>query len=244
MALNAGDRIGPYEILGPLGKGGMGEVYRGRDTKLGREVAIKILPTAFAQFPDRLIRFEREAKVLAKLNHPNIATIYTVEDSSEGKALVMELVPGAPIRGPLPEAQAVKYAIQIASAIEAAHEQGVIHRDLKPGNIMLTPDGVVKVLDFGLAAVAQPAPEDGVDGETAATLTLSPTRAGMILGTAPYMSPEQAHGRPVDARSDIFSFGAVLYEMVSGRRAFRRDSTASTTRSIRGSRPCSVPCVS
>ena len=158
MALAPGTRFGPYEILGPLGKGGMGEVYRGRDTKLGREVAIKILPTAFAQFPDRLIRFEREAKVLAKLNHPNIATIYTVEDSSEGKALVMELVPGAPIRGPLSVPQAVKYAIQIASAIEAAHEQGVIHRDLKPGNIMLTPDGVVKVLDFGLAAVAQPAP--------------------------------------------------------------------------------------
>src|SRR3984957_6068820 len=150
MALTAGTRVGPYEILAPIGAGGMGEVYRARDTKLDRDVAIKVLPAAFAQDPERLARFEREAKVLASLNHPNIATIYGIEE----RALVMELVPGESLKGPLPLQTALDYAKQIADALEAAHEKGIVHRDLKPANIMITPDGVVKVLDFGLAAVS------------------------------------------------------------------------------------------
>src|SRR5271170_1964843 len=151
MSLSVAEKLGPYEILAPLGAGGMGEVYRAKDTKLDREVAIKVLPVAFAQHPERLARFEREAKVLASLNHSNIATIYAVEESSEGKALVMELVEGETLKGPVPVDTALKYAAQIASALDAAHEKGITHRDLKPANIMLTPDGTIKVLDFGLA---------------------------------------------------------------------------------------------
>ncbi len=151
MLLAAGDKLGAYQILAPIGAGGMGEVYRAKDTKLGREVAVKVLPAAFAQDPERLARFEREAKVLASLNHPNIAQIYGIEE----RALVMELVSGETLRGPLPVATALNYALQIAEALEAAHEKGVVHRDLKPGNVMVTADGVVKILDFGLAAVAQ-----------------------------------------------------------------------------------------
>src|SRR5260370_3226279 len=156
MPLSAGTKLGPYEILVPLGKGGMGEVYRATDTKLGRDVAIKVLPPALAHNPERLARFEREAKVLAALNHPNIATIYAVEESPEGKALVMELVPGTTLMGLLPLANALRIALQIAEGLEAAHERGVTHRDLKPGNLMVTPTGLVKILDFGLAAVARP----------------------------------------------------------------------------------------
>jgi len=205
--------IAHYRIGAKLGEGGMGEVWRATDTKLGREVAIKILPARFAADPERMARFEREAKVLASLNHPHIAQIYSVEEH----ALVMELVEGEALKGPLPLETALDYSRQIADALEAAHEKGIVHRDLKPGNIMVTPAGVVKVLDFGLARVAE---EPSSDSTGSATETISPTRAGVILGTAPYMSPEQAEGGQVDKRSDVWSFGVVLYEMLTGRRCF------------------------
>src|SRR5579862_3656419 len=225
MSLATGTKLGAYEILAPIGAGGMGEVYRGKDTKLDREVAIKVLPAAFAQDPDRLARFQREAKVLASLNHPNIAQIYGVEESGGAQALVMELVPGQAlsqsIKAPLPVETALNYAHQIAAALEAAHEKGITHRDLKPANIMITPAGLVKVLDFGLAAIAQPSAASGSDMANSPTLTMSPTNAGMILGTASYMSPEQARGHPVDRRADIWAFGVVLYEMLAGKQLFR-----------------------
>jgi serine/threonine-protein kinase len=222
MSLSAGTRLGPYEILAPLGAGGMGEVYRARDTKLDRDVAIKVLPPVLAQDPERLARFEREAKVLASLNHPNIAQIYRIED----RALVMELVEGQTLQGPLPLDTALNYAKQIAGALEAAHEKNIIHRDLKPANIMITPAGVVKVLDFGLAAVSQP--PDPSNPATSPTLTISPTRAGMILGTAAYMSPEQARGKAVDKRADIWAFGVVLFEMLTGQRLFEGETVSDT----------------
>ncbi len=218
MPLSIGTRLGPYEVLAPIGAGGMGEVYRARDTKLDREVAIKVLPAALAQDAERLARFEREAKVLAALNHPNIAQIYGLEE----RALVMELVPGESPRGPLSLETALNYAKQIADALEAAHDKGIVHRDLKPANIMVTPEGVVKVLDFGLAAVAQSS--DPSNPANSPTQTISPTRAGMILGTAAYMSPEQARGKTVDKRADIWAFGVVLYEMLTGRQAFPGDT--------------------
>jgi eukaryotic-like serine/threonine-protein kinase len=228
MPLSAGDKLGSYEILAPIGAGGMGEVYRAKDTKLGREVAIKVLPAAFAQHPERLARFEREAKVLASLNHPNIAQIYGLEESSAGRALVMELVQGetlgGKLTGPVPVDTALKYAAQIASALDAAHEKGIIHRDLKPANIMLTPDGVIKVLDFGLAAVTQPSGESTGDPNQSPTLTMGATQAGTIMGTAAYMSPEQASGKPVDRRADIWSFGVVLWEMLTGKRLFEGET--------------------
>src|ERR1700693_1399058 len=195
MTLAAGSKLGPYEILAPIGKGGMGEVYRARDTKLKRDVALKVLPEAFARDPARMVRFQREAEVLAALNHPNIAQIYGVED----RALVMELVPGKTLKGPLPMETALNYAKQIAEALEAAHDKGITHRDLKPSNIMITSAGVVKVLDFGLAAQSR-------EHEEGETLTMSPSRSGMILGTVAYMSPEQARGEPVDHRADIWAF--------------------------------------
>src|SRR6202451_3688403 len=201
MSLVVGEKLGPYEILAPLGKGGMGEVYRARDLKLKREVALKVLPESFARDPERMARFQREAEVLAALNHPNIAQIYGVEE----RALVMELVAGENLKGPLPLETALSYAKQIADALEAAHDKGIVHRDLKPANIMITSEGVVKVLDFGLAAVAQSS--DPSNPVNSPTLTISPTRAGMILGTAAYMSPEQAAGKPLDKRTDIWSFG-------------------------------------
>src|ERR1041385_1212202 len=186
--------IAHYRITAKLGAGGMGEVYRATDTKLGRDVAVKILPETFASDADRMARFEREAKVLASLNHPSVAQIYGVED----RALVMELVEGEDLRGPLPLATVLDYAAQIASALEAAHEKGIVHRDLKPANIKVTASGIVKVLDFGLAAVA-PSTASG-DAMSSPTLTMSPSGAGMILGTAAYMSPEQARGKPADRR--------------------------------------------
>jgi eukaryotic-like serine/threonine-protein kinase len=222
MPLSAGTRLGPYEVLAPIGAGGMGEVYRARDTKLDREVAIKVLPAALAQDPERLARFEREAKVLAALNHPNIAQIYGVEESGGVRALVMELVPGESLKGPLPLETALNYAKQIADALEAAHDKGIVHRDLKPANIMVTLAGVVKVLDFGLAAVAQAS--DPSNPANSPTLTISPTRAGMILGTAAYMAPEQARGQAVDRRADIWAFGVVLYELLTGRQAFHGET--------------------
>jgi Tol biopolymer transport system component len=219
MPLSLGTKLGPYEILAQIGAGGMGEVYRARDTKLKRDVALKVLPEAFARDADRMARFEREAQVLASLNHPNIAHLYGLE----GPALVMELVEGETLKGPLPIDTALNQARQIVEALEYAHERGVIHRDLKPANIKITPEGVVKVLDFGLAKVLEEDQPAG-SGDDSPTLTLGHTRAGVILGTAAYMSPEQAVGKSADRRSDIFSFGALLYEMLTGQHAFKGES--------------------
>ena len=222
MPLTPGDKLGSYEILGPLGAGGMGEVYRARDAKLNREVAIKVLPSALASDADYLARFQREAQALAALNHPNIAAIYGLE----GNAIVMELVEGENLRGPLPVKDLLAIARQIAEALEAAHEKGIIHRDLKPGNIKLTPEGIVKVLDFGLAkSVERHAVPSSADSPT---LTLRATEAGVILGTAAYMSPEQAAGRPVDRRADFWSFGVVLYELFTGARLFAGETVSHT----------------
>ena len=232
MSLGAGERLGPYEILAPIGAGGMGEVYKARDTKLNREVAIKVLPQLLARDPERLARFEREAKVLASLNHPHIAHIYGVEESNAGRALVMELVPGQTLKGPLPLNEALYIAGQVAEALEAAHDKGIIHRDLKPANIMITPAGVVKVLDFGLAAVTPPGPASGGDPNNSPTLTMGATQAGMILGTAAYMSPEQARGKSVTPRADIWAFGVVLYEMLVGRQLFRGDDLTEVLASV------------
>jgi serine/threonine-protein kinase len=227
MALDPGSRLGPYEIVAPIGAGGMGEVYRARDTKLNREVAIKILPDVFAQDADRMARFGREAQVVAALNHPNIAQIYGVEE----RALVMELVEGESLKGPLPVETALDRARQIAEALEAAHEKGIIHRDLKPANIMITAAGVVKLLDFGLAKAADDMPPSG-NLTHSPTLTMSPTRAGMILGTAAYMSPEQARGKPVDKRADIWAFGVLLYEMLTGSQTFTGETTTDILASV------------
>ncbi len=220
----AGRRIGGYEVHTRIGAGGMGEVYRARDTKLGRDVAIKILPPHFTSDPDRLARFEREARMLASLNHPHIGAIYGLEDADGVRALVLELVDGETLadriaRGPIPLHDTLSIARQIADALEAAHEKGIIHRDLKPANIKITPDGVVKVLDFGLAKAAS-ADAATVDMTQSPTITVGGTREGVILGTAAYMSPEQAKGRPADKRADVWAFGIVLYEMLTGRPAF------------------------
>src|SRR6267142_6525665 len=201
MALTPGTRLGPYEILSALGAGGMGEVYRARDAKLGRDVALKVIPDTFALDPDRRARFQREAQVLASLNHPHIAAIYGFEDSGETHALVLELVEGETLadriaRGAIPLDDALPMARQIAEALEGAHEQGIIHRDLKPANIKITPDGTVKVLDFGLAKAMEPAAGSSPSVSMSPTLTTpAMTQAGIILGTAAYMSPEQARGR-------------------------------------------------
>ena len=235
MSLPAGTAVGPYEILAPIGAGGMGEVYRARDTKLDRDVALKILPEAIAADRDRLARFDREAKTLASLNHPNIAAVYGFED----RAIVMELVEGEDLsaqmaRGPVPLADALSIARQIALALDAAHEAGIIHRDLKPANIKVRSDGTVKVLDFGLAKALEPAGAPSTERETQLPTMTSPamTQVGMILGTAAYMSPEQARGRPVDRRADIWAFGVVLYEMLTGRRAFAGDDVSEVLASV------------
>jgi Tol biopolymer transport system component len=227
-SLLTGRRVGAYEVHERIGVGGMGEVYRARDTKLGRDVAIKILPRHFTSDPDRLARFEREARVLASLNHPHIGAIYGLEDADGVRALVLELVDGETLadriaRGPIPLNEALAIARQIADALEAAHEKGIIHRDLKPANIKITPDGVVKVLDFGLAKMAA---SDAVaaDPTQSPTLTVGGTKEGALLGTATYMSPEQAKGRPADKRADVWAFGVVLYEMLTGRRAFEAEA--------------------
>jgi eukaryotic-like serine/threonine-protein kinase len=237
MALTAGSRLGPYEILTPIGAGGMGEVYRARDKKLDRDVAIKILPEALAADPDRIVRFEREAKTLAALNHPNIAHIYGLEESEGVSALVMELVEGPTLadriaRGPVPLDEALPIARQIAEGLEAAHEQGIIHRDLKPANLKMRDDGTVKILDFGLAKALDPIATSNAQVTNSPTLSLHATMAGMILGTAAYMSPEQARGKAVDRRADIWAFGAVLYEMLAGRRAFDGDDASITLAAV------------
>jgi eukaryotic-like serine/threonine-protein kinase len=222
MPLSAGDKLGPHEILTAIGAGGMGEVYRARDSRLNRLVAIKVSAAQFSE------RFEREAEAIAALNHPNICQIYDVGPSY----LVMEYIDGEPIVSardprPLPPGEALRLATQIAAALEAAHGKGIVHRDLKPANILVTRDGVVKLLDFGLAKQSV---DRAVDGDLTQTLGL--TQAGTIMGTPAYMSPEQAEGRPTDARSDLFSFGAVFYEMLAGRRAFSGNSAAATLGAI------------
>jgi serine/threonine-protein kinase len=227
--MSPGQAIAHYRILSKLGEGGMGEVWRATDTKLNRDVAIKILPAAFAQDSDRMTRFQREARVLASLNHPGIAAIYGVED----RALVMELVDGPTIAervalGPIPLEEALPIARQIAEALEYAHERNIVHRDLKPANLKITPEGRVKVLDFGLAKAMA---GETAPGETASspTLTMRSTQMGVLLGTAGYMSPEQARGKPVDKRADIWAFGVVLYEMLTGRQLFGGGETVTDT---------------
>ena len=234
MPLNVGDRLGPYEITGELGAGGMGIVLRARDTKLDRDVALKVLPEAFTSDPDRLARFEREAKVLASLNHPNIGSIYGLEEAEGVKALVLELVEGPTLadrikQGPIPIDEALPIAKQIAEALEAAHEQGVIHRDLKPANIKVKADGTVKVLDFGLAKAFQPdAGDTSLSASPTISLTAAATQMGMVIGTAAYMSPEQASGNAVDKRVDVWAFGVVLYEMLAGQRLFSGKDVSHT----------------
>jgi serine/threonine protein kinase len=226
MPLTPGTRLGPYEVLAPVGAGGMGEVYRAKDTRLDRDVAIKVLPAAVAQDAERLSRFEREAKVVASLNHPNIAQIYGIEENGDASAIVMELVAGATLEVPQPLETALLYARQIAEALEAAHDKGITHRDLKPANIMITPEGVVKILDFGLATA--PGRDERVDPTNSPTFTMAATQAGIIMGTAGYMSPEQAAGKPVDRRSDIWSFGVVLWEMLTGTKLFEGETVSHT----------------
>ena len=234
MPLQPGTRLGPYEITAQIGVGGMGEVYRATDTKLKRDVAVKVLPESLATDPERLARFQREAEVLASLNHPNIAAIYGLEDSADTKALVMELVDGPTLadrisQGAIPVDEALPIAKQIAEAFEAAHEQGIIHRDLKPANVKVRPDGTVKVLDFGLAKAMEPTGAMSPSMSQSPTITTpAMTQAGMILGTAAYMSPEQAKGRPIDRRSDLWPLGCVLFEMLSGVRAFEGEDIADT----------------
>ena len=226
MSLEPGTTLGPYEVVEEIGRGGMGEVYRARDTKLDRDVALKVLPHAFTDDPDRLARFEREAKVLASLNHPNIGHIYGLEEAEGQKALVLELVEGPTLadrikQGPIPVDEALPIAKQIAEALEAAHEQGVIHRDLKPANIKVRDDGMVKVLDFGLAKAFEPeAGSVSASMSPTISLTAAATQMGMVIGTAAYMAPEQAKGLTVDKRADIWAYGAVLFEMLTGKKLF------------------------
>ena len=237
MPLRSGTQLGSYEIVSLIGSGGMGEVYRARDTKLSREVALKILPDIFATDIDRATRFQREARMLATLNHPNIGHIYGLEDSATPHALVLELVEGPTLaeriaEGPIGLEDALPIACQIAAALEAAHEYGIIHRDLKPANVKVRPDGTVKVLDFGLAKAFDPVAESSADALNSPTLTARGTQLGVVLGTAAYMSPEQAKGKAVDRRADIWAFGAVLYEMLSGRRPFIGDDVSDTLAAV------------
>src|SRR5271170_6128993 len=230
MTLAAGAKLDSYEVLGLLGAGGMGEVYRARDSVLKREVAIKVLPSFVSQDPDRLRRFEQEAQAAAALNHPNILAVHQFGAFEGAPYLVSELLEGSTLRqllqrGPIPVRKSIDYGVQIAHGLAAAHEKGIVHRDLKPENLFVTKDGRVKILDFGLAKLIQQPPESG-DG---ATMTQTPgTEPGLVMGTAGYMSPEQVRGQSVDHRTDIFAFGTILYEMLSGRRAFQRPTPAET----------------
>jgi serine/threonine-protein kinase len=231
-----GKKISHYSVTAKLGEGGMGEVYRATDTKLGRDVALKVLPEAFASDAERMARFEREAQVLASLNHPNIASIYGLEEADGIRCLVLELVEGPTLaerieKGPLPLEEALPLARQISEALEAAHERGVIHRDLKPANVKVTPEGTVKVLDFGLAKAFQ-GEETEEDVAKSPTMTAMATQAGIILGTAAYMSPEQAKGKPVDKRADIWAFGIVLFETLTGKQVFKGETVSETLAAV------------
>src|SRR5262245_22586954 len=234
MSLTSGTRLGHYEILGPIGAGGMGEVYRARDEKLKRSVAIKVLPASFATDVERLRRFEQEAQTAGGLNHPNITSVYELGEHEGSPYIVQELLEGETLRGRLsggavPVRKATEYAIQTAKGLAAAHEKGIVHRDLKPENLFLTKDGRVKILDFGLAKLTQ---ADGAVGPQTNLPTAPGTEPGIVLGTLGYMAPEQVKGKAADARSDIFAFGAILYEMLSGSRAFHRDTAAETMSAI------------
>jgi len=234
MALSPGSRLGPYEILAPLGAGGMGEVYRARDTRLGREVAVKVLPASLSEDPDRLRRFEQEARAASALNHPNIMTVYDVGEVAGTPFVVSELLEGVTLRealadSPLPVRKAVDYGVQIAQGLAAAHEKGIVHRDLKPENLFVTKDARVKILDFGLAKLM---PQQADGSVTKAPTLTAGTEPGVVMGTVGYMSPEQVRGQPADHRSDIFAFGTVLHEMLTGARAFRGDSAIETMNSI------------
>jgi len=229
--ISAGSRLGPYEIVAPIGAGGMGEVYRARDSRLSREVAIKVLPASFSNDPDRLRRFEQEAKAAGLLNHPNITAVYDIGSHEGAPYVVSELLEGETLRaglsgGRLSPRKAIDYALQMAHGLAAAHEKGIIHRDLKPENLFLTKDGRVKILDFGLAKLTHA--EEGGSQQTNLPTATAGTEPGVVLGTLGYMAPEQVRGRQADARSDIFSFGAILYEMLSEQRAFKGDSAVET----------------
>ena len=252
MSLPAGARLGSYEVVALLGEGGMGSVYRARDTKLDRDVAIKVLPEFFASDPDRLLRFEREAKTLASLNHPHIAQVFAIEEigsagSGFSRGIVMELIAGEDLaqrisRGAIPLEEALPIARQIVDALEAAHEAGIVHRDLKPANISVRADGTVKVLDFGLAKAVQTAEVAGLTGGSQRAISptiTSPamTQAGIILGTAAYMSPEQAKGKVVDKRADVWAFGCVLFEMLSGTKAFDGEDVTDTIVAVMSKEP-------
>jgi eukaryotic-like serine/threonine-protein kinase len=234
--LNPETSLGAYEIVALVGSGGMGEVYRARDSKLGRDVALKVLPEAFAHDTERMARFQREAKVLASLNHPNIASIYGLEDSGATHALVMELVEGPTLadrikQGPISVDESLRIAKQIAEALEYAHERGIVHRDLKPANIKVTTDDAVKILDFGLAK-ALDGDAASMDISTSPTISRLATMQGVLLGTAAYMSPEQAKGKSVDRRADIWAFGCVLYEMLTGKMAFSGEAVTDTLAAV------------
>jgi len=241
MALTSGTKLGPYEIVSLLGAGGMGEVYRARDTRLGRDIAIKVLPEGLANDADRLRRFEQEARTIAALNHPNILGIHDIGVHDGAPFLVSEFLEGQTLRealvsGPLPVRRAIEYALGIAEALAGAHDKGIVHRDVKPENVFVTRDGRIKVLDFGLAKLVRPEENH----ETAVTLTSPGTLPGMVMGTVGYMSPEQVRGEPIDPRSDIFSFGAVLYEMLTGKRAFKRETSAETMTAILREEPLAL----
>ncbi|MFI5077765.1 MAG: serine/threonine-protein kinase, partial [Vicinamibacteria bacterium] len=254
MSLASGTRLGPYEITALIGSGGMGEVYRARDPRLGRDVAVKVLPPSFAANRERLQRFDQEARAAAALNHPNILAIHDIgyEKSASGLSspyIVSELLEGQTLRGRLQQSAAlpfrkvIEYAVQIARGLAAAHEQGIVHRDLKPENIFVTGDGRVKILDFGLAKLTETEPRGDLPRVSAAdsTLDMPDTLPGVVLGTVGYMSPEQVRGVPADHRSDIFSLGAILYEMLAGQRAFRGDTTADTMGAILSADPPELP---
>jgi serine/threonine protein kinase len=235
MLLTPGTRLGTYEILAPLGAGGMGEVYRAKDLRLGREIALKILPAEVSADPERLARFEREARTVAGLNHPNIVTLFSVEDDGDVRFLTMELVEGKSldhvlVPGGLPTPRVIELGIGLADALAAAHEKGVVHRDLKPANVMLTRDGRVKVLDFGLAKLA--APDSNSAQSHAATVATPLSSEGQAVGTIPYMAPEQVRGESVDSRTDLFALGVVLYELASGKRPFTGKSDADISSAI------------
>lgn len=233
MALAAGTRLGPYEILSPIGAGGMGEVYRARDTVLKRYVALKILPPEFSRDPERIARFQREAEVLASLNHPNIAHIYGFVEQDDTRAIAMEFVEGASPSGPMDFDDAWKLMLQVAAGLEYAHERRVVHRDLKPANLKVTPEGHVKILDFGLAKALTGEPRRTDLGQDSPTLTIGATQTGVIVGTAAYMAPEQVKGKDADRRADIWSFGVVLYELLTGEGPFQgADSTEVMARVV------------